>query len=97
MKTFIRSLLLLSLLSAAPLTTWAQSQCVQLFAKATAISNIRELDVPVYDVTYQGKKVPSVLVNEQSYAKIQPLLQKTLGIVVIHQTGYNNDHGMMRL
>jgi hypothetical protein len=97
MKSFLKLLVIIPLLLIST-SVLAQNQCTELFADSiSVVTKIRQDGAPIYDTQYGGKTVPSILVNKNTYKSIQPLLAKTLGIVVAHQKGYRNDHGSLRL
>jgi len=96
MKFLIHSLVA-SVIVFSSTVTWSQTQCANLFAAPTVAEKVAALNLPVFQNTINGKAFPSILVNKNTYPQLQNILQKTLGIVVIHQTGHGNDHGMLRL
>lgn len=53
--------------------------------------------VAIAEVSTHGKRIPTVLVNKKSIDSVKNIFEQSLGIVVIHQKGYRNDHGMIRV
>lgn len=79
----------------------AQLKCVNLFGSnfnQFLISKVEKSNqISGGFVEINNKKIPVILVNNQDIQQIKPLLNKSLGIVVAHQTGYRNDHGLLRI
>ena len=86
MKNFI--FLFVLLFSAA---SFSQQTC------QTVVETLAGKPVTIAEVSNSGKKIPTILVNINSVRELDPLFEKSLGIVVIHQKDYKNDHGMIRV
>lgn len=97
MNKFLNLLFVAAFISFAPVAGFSQNICVQLFDTVGVVQQIKSLDVPIFENHIHGKTIPSILVNNESYVKLESVLKKTLGIVVTHQTGHGNDHGLLRL
>jgi hypothetical protein len=79
-------------------TSFAANKCVHLFAESVSvIPELQKLQVPAGEISIYEKKIPVVLVNAKSVSELKDLYNQSLGIVVAHQKGYNNDHGLFRL
>lgn len=96
-KNYLQLVVTTAVLTTTPLMASAQLACHQLFEQATASKSQTQFNAPTFQATAFGKKIPAVLVNADTYANLKPLLNKSLGIAVTHQTGYSNDHGLLRL
>ena len=85
-------------LSLSPLNVFAGPQCVELFHQQNSIEKRLEASpVAIGEVSITNKKLPVILVNKNSISSLDPIYKKSLGFVVTHQKGYNNDHGLLRL
>jgi len=79
-------------------TAHAQNKCVEIFQIPNAIiSQLENSSVAIGSVDIYGKKIPTILVNKQSVDSLKTIYNQSIGIVVAHQKGYKNDHGLLRL
>lgn len=76
----------------------AKNLCAGLFSDNNFYQKfIFDKNIPAAEVSYGGKKVVALLANATSYAELSKIQAQSMGITVIHQTDYRNDHGMLRL
>jgi hypothetical protein len=52
---------------------------------------------PFIEIKHSSGKVPVVLANAETVASLKDTFDHSMGIIVQHQPGYRNDHGMFRL
>lgn len=96
MKNVILFKLLFVLALSSSSLSLAQNKCVDVFkTDANVISELQKITAGTVDI--YNKKIPVVLVNRDSVDQLNELYNQSLGIVVAHQKGYNNDHGLFRL
>jgi len=82
-----------------PTVSFSQNHCAAVFQEQKSIiSELKSIQgVATGEVSAANKRIPVVLANAESIASLKVILQKTLGIVIAHQKGYRNDHGLLRL
>ena len=72
--------------------------CAGLFSENKLfVEELLAKKIPAAEVNVGNKKLLIALVNNHTFPEVQQLYAHSLGIVVNHQKGYNNDHGMLRL
>lgn len=86
----------------------AQIQCQNLFNDYSKqklpqlLQKLSGLPVPIGEVSISlksgnTKRLPVILVNAKSLESISPIYEQSIGMVVAHQKGHSNDHGLLRL
>lgn len=86
------------LILAFSLQAEARLFCAGLFSENKFfIENLQQKKIPAAEVKVGNKEMLVVLGNQASLPELESIYKHSLGIVVNHQTGYNNDHGMLRL
>lgn len=94
----MKNLLFLTLITISSINVNAQNACRELFKSTNPIlAALDEKPVAIGEVDVYGKKIPTILVNNESVDSLKEIYNQSIGIAVIHQKGYNNDHGMLRL
>lgn len=79
-------------------TANAQNACRDLFKSSNPVLAILdEKPVAIGEVKLYTKTVPVILANNESVDSLKSIYNQSIGIVVAHQKGYNNDHGLLRL
>jgi len=77
---------------------YAQNQCGDIFRSENSIvSQLENTSIAIGSVEVSRKRIPTMLVNKQSVDSLKEIYNRSLGIVVAHQKGYKNDHGLLRL
>jgi hypothetical protein len=93
----VRIILLVFLISFS-LGAEARLFCAALFSENDFFtSELMNKKIPTAEVQVGGRQVLVVLANQKTVPELKKLYSHSLGIVVNHQTGYQNDHGMLRL
>ena len=74
------------------------NKCTDLFLTSNSIiEEIQKTKLTAGEVQVFSKKIPTILVNKESVADLNSIYEQSIGIVVAHQKGYRNDHGLFRL
>jgi hypothetical protein len=91
-KIIFISILLLTQLSQA------KNTCENLFLHSESlISDLQKTSLTAGQVNLYNKKIPVVLVNHKTVDQLKSIYNQSIGVVVTHQKGYKNDHGLFRL
>lgn len=79
-------------------TVQAKNMCAGLFSDNTFYQKfLFNKNLPTAEIDYGGKKVVAILANAKSYDELSRIQAESMGIAVIHQGDWRNDHGMLRL
>jgi hypothetical protein len=91
-------ILLFTLVILAAAQVNAKLFCAALFSENKFyVTQVMDKKIPAAEVDIGNKNILVMLANSRTTAEIKELYSHSLGIVVNHQKGYTNDHGMLRL
>lgn len=67
-------------------------------ARETLIEQLKnDSKIPSFLKQTRSGDVPVILLNANTYQQLKPVLDNSMGTMIVQQLGYKNDHGLMRV
>lgn len=97
--------ILATVVTMAPSQVLAQDACLAgifniedvVTTRADLVQLAKDKQLPAVMMPVRGgEKIPAILMNKVTAPTLKGLLTQSIGTMVVHQKGYNNDHGLIR-